>query len=497
MKTSFPVAPFLAVLLYFLSFDALAANIYKRYAAPPSVSVCTAEYKSGDSTCTSASVIDTTMCQGSGSMSGWRNIQSSGNGGNTLWYLGCVSGFNNSTCPTGGTRQQTTGDCACPSGQTVVNGACTALQVQDCPNRTDYKNSSGVCVPMTDCNLSVPNVGGNFFDVTTGTCKATTDVLICINKDSTGAGGEYSVSCPSLNECIKPGQICSNNQNEIQFQNDAKAGVIAAAKAKALQAANDAAQAKTEAATAKAAKDSASTASTQQASAAQAAAQAAAANGTSSSSAIQAATAAATAAARAASDAIAASNAAAQKAIADASEAIANARNNSLQSPNSYGGGQSSDLASQGRAAADKAKSASIGAVGGTSVDGTTPSGQSDMNCPDCAKETTLQTTNTKLGEIKNAFTKSETDYPGVPEGVPSYSESNTKLVNALKGHFTLPEIDPIEAECPVFERHIPFIEVDLTIDQFCTLEPLVRPYIEGAAVVMWSIMGLFIVLGA
>lgn len=385
----------------------------------------------------------------------------------------------------------------CPTGGTLNGTNCinyTPPIVQNCP-AGEYKNSSNVCVPITtDCNANMPT-GGNFFDVATQTCLSQSPLVLCIAQDSNGSGGNNSVYCPPLNDCVPPGQICSNNQASIDAKAATRVSEVAAAKAKADTAAAEAAQAKADKDTAKAAKDAAATASAAQSAAAQAAAQAAAAQGTTSTTAIQAAQAAAQAAQRQAADAIAAANAAAQGLIVDIQEAIAGDRQGQINAgQGSLGGNMAGDLGQQAEKAAEKAKAAAWGAQGGYAPDGQPSAGETGIpqqtDCPDCAKEGTLQ-------GIKNDLEKADNEYSGEPAGTATLEASNTKLVNALKGHFTLPNIAPIAADCPVFTQLIPFINVTLTIDQFCTMEPMIRPYIEGAVTVMYSIMGLFIVLGA
>jgi len=314
------------------------------------------------------------------------------------WYYGCVSG-SPSSCTGGKVTDINSGSCVCPAGQSEVNGVCKLPEPtysQDCP-KDQYRISSG-CVPIPDCNKN-SSTGGFFFDVTLAPpACARTDINICMSDINT-------IDCPALDhDCIKPGQICSNNQANIDYANSSQPVRNASAKTQSQSASSDAAARSSDAAASASAKQAAAQAAQQEAAAAAAAAQASAQAYPPPSPETQAAQQASAAAAAKAAASAAAAAAAAESAAAAQQLAQHAAADDSIITP-SYPGGRSENAA--GHASGDSLGSLQrlndtlAGIYTGPNGDGeggsgTGSDGSADMgSCPGCAKESTLA----KLGE--------------------------------------------------------------------------------------------------
>lgn len=358
----------------------------------------------------------TTMCSGTGSHYGytWGNCS----GTTDINYLYCSSGFNNSTCPTGATRQPDTGSCACPSGQTVINGVCSAPIVQDCP--TGQYKSNNVCIAAPDCNSGHPE-GGYYFAVSLGSCQSAVfdgSVLACSNS-------ARPVACPPYDDCIATGAICSDNLADANKFLQDKLDKTPIAKAETQAAKTEAEASKNDATAAAAAKAAAA----QAAQANNAAAQSAAQTGTAAAlqTAAQAAAEAATAAAKAA-------NSAQQKIIAEQKAAEAAAQDAKIPQNNDFPPGRAQNAADRARAAANTAKTASLDAISGNGTDGNTD----DMgNCPDCAKESTLESLKAGTANTLNAGTPGEFDDTQPTEAEATAKAAYTTKVNEIKGEIS------------------------------------------------------------
>lgn len=507
--------------IFFIVLAVLAGN----------VQAATYSYYSSPTAANSACVAANTTCGSNGS--GYSNQCSAsatnhaGGGlhyeytkaGTGLYYRGCYYGWA-TNCSITGQTYNSQGVCECPAGQIVQGSACAAPPVQDCPKDQYRATGGGACQAVPDCNASAP-VGGNFFNVSTLSCQTVSPAVVCIAKDSNGVGGGAGKWCPPIQDCISTGVLCTDNQANVDDANATRQAVIDANKAKADAAAAAAAQAKTDAAAAAAAKQAAADASAADAARQQAAAAAAAQAGTASAAAIKAAQAAAEAVARQAADAIAAANSAAQKAIADVQEAMAREADRVINNPGSPGApgvvgpNMSDDLGKQADEAAKKAKAAGIGAAGGYAPDGQPSAGDggpgTGKTCPDCAKEATLQKTNeaiTKLntdtnGKLDKLHDDLNTKDPGAmatigdKDSVRSFGDSTNLVINKFKSHMPIIQAGLGYADCPVFTRVIPFLNVELTIDQHCMMGPTIAPILQTAMTVVWSIMGYFIIFGA
>lgn len=289
----------------------------------------------------------------------------------SIHFYACTAGFK--ACPNTGETRNTSGVCVCPSGQTVVNGSCQVPVIQDCPTG-QYKLNS-VCTAVPDCNAGVPG-GGAYFAVALGSCQTAVfdgQVLGCSNSSR-------PVACPPYDDCIATGAICSDNQADAQKFLDDKLALTPASKATAAAAAAQAESAKNDATAAAAAKAAAAVAAQQNSTAAQSAA----ASGTP--EAINQAAAAAIEAAKAATKA---ANAAQQKSSSIGFASEADAQNGLIPSNNDFPPGRAQNAADRAQSAASKAVQASLDAIAGNGDTPGIPAEQS-FDCPDCAKESTL-----------------------------------------------------------------------------------------------------------
>ena len=116
------------------------------------------------------------------------------------------------------------------------------------------------------------------------------------------------------------------------------------------------------------------------------------------------------------------------------------------------------------------------------------------------AKDATLTQTNTKLDTINQTLSdtlKKDTSAMPALATAESFSSTNDRIKTAFSSHLTPIILSDVQAECPTWTRHIPFLNVDLTIDQFCTMESLIRPTIELVMMFVWLVMSATIILRA
>ena len=115
------------------------------------------------------------------------------------------------------------------------------------------------------------------------------------------------------------------------------------------------------------------------------------------------------------------------------------------------------------------------------------------------AKESTLTNTNTKLDILHTDLTtKDQTAIPtGIDAGVRTFHASTQLVFTALRSYFPTLSFSDFVGACPTFSQQIPFLNVTLTIDQFCTFEPYIRPVIHNVMLFLWPILGLIIILRA
>lgn len=121
---------------------------------------------------------------------------------------------------------------------------------------------------------------------------------------------------------------------------------------------------------------------------------------------------------------------------------------------------------------------------------------QSLVDVTALAKDATLNVTNTRLNEIKTALQPQTFSQPS--QAATRTFQQSTDLVKAA---FTakLPTVvfSDVVPDCPVFQAHIPFLDFDMVIDEFCTMDPLIRPILNIMSLFSFSLFGFFIILRA
>jgi hypothetical protein len=124
----------------------------------------------------------------------------------------------------------------------------------------------------------------------------------------------------------------------------------------------------------------------------------------------------------------------------------------------------------------------------------TTTQGQTDVSM--LAKDATLSQTNTKLDDVKTLLAKDTAAYTDAPT-TRTIADSLTLVFDKIKSKLPTVVFSDVEPDCPVFTKHIPFINVDLTIDQFCTMDDLIRPTLQAVSLFIYALMAFFIIMRA
>lgn len=407
-------------------------------------------------------------------------------------------------CPSGGTLSGT--NCinvpACTSPQvrqTVSPYSCTNPPIIACPSGQYAplgSSSTASCVAVPNCNSTSPT-DGKYFDINTVSCVTQTGATMCLTGVSV-AGGAIPVQnyyCPPVSDCLPVTQACSNNAINVQAASNARAAEIAAIKASA-----DAkkAQADTSAASAaasKIAKDNtkaaalaAQTAAKQNSDAVAAAVPAATPSQLASSSQVYSASVTdfMVASVKAANSLLAA--AAAQTAAGDAMT-----HTDSIPAENPGNGAVYNDMVSNdlSRAIVAAGDAASgLGSGTGTGQGASSGTCVATGTCTgDLAKEGTLN-------GIKDALAKDTVAYSATP-GVRTIGDSFGLVSAKFSSHLPSVVFSDVQPECPVFTRHIPFINVDLVIDQFCTLDQYIRPTLQAVSLFIYMLLAFLIILRA
>jgi hypothetical protein len=328
------------------------------------------------------------------------------------------------------------GACVCPDGQTWDGSSCNAPIVQDCP-KDQYRNGSNACVSAPDCNASATpeTTEFYFFNTSTGQCASGNGGPVCVSESTGDGAGLNIVSCQPLMDCIQVGQICSDNQANIDDAAATQPARNAAAKTDATASDDLAADSSADAAAAAAAKQAAATAAQQTKDAADSAAaqqQAIDPASQATADALATAAAAASAAAQAVQQSI---NSAAQSLAAATAAALAAAKNLAIES--STGGGLAENLAHDAAVAAGAAQGAAQGAIQGRALDGSpggSGSGDDMGNCPGCAKESTLENLMTGQGNAKGVAGDGFFDQSAVDTEETAVKAEFEALITSIRG---------------------------------------------------------------
>ncbi|AEG00735.1 hypothetical protein [Methylomonas methanica] len=322
------------------------------------------------------------------------------------------------SCPSGQTRNiPGDGLCSCPSGQVYENGVCVVPIVQNCPSG-QYRNFSNLCVAVPNCWTNNPQYEASFFDVESGSCMEYTGTIsICI-----GGNPKY---CAPLSDCQKSTDICSNNQVDIDANNARQAVVTPVKKTEATASAQTADNAKNDALAASSAKQAAAQAAQQNNEAAQSAAN--------SNPTMEALSAAATAATQAAAAAAQAANAAASAQTTQGYAAEAAAARDEITP--SYPPGRAENAAESAALAAGKAVADALKAIQGQAPDGN-GTGEDMGTCPECAKESTLQSFKAGDGESLTPGSSSQFDDSVVDSETTAAKTAYTDKVAQIKTQF-------------------------------------------------------------
>lgn len=449
------------LLLLVMAGNSSAGTFIKYYNSPADASAACQQEKA-DGTCVQNAIsISATICNSTAGTEYYRAPTI--NDLNSRYFKGCNTGFRQNCTITGQTRTETDGQCKCPAGKVVINDACQLPLVQDCPKGQYKSQDNPSCHLITeDCNANT-TTGGNFFELTSGTCKSGTGPMtICI--------GGHPKWCPPFNDCIATGEICSDNVIDVADMNTARPAKVDAAQDKADAAATEAAAAKADAAAAKAAKEAAASQAAADKAAADAVVQSQSGSAPSGPNYLIAVEAAAKASAAQAAAAIAAANAAAQQAIADAMDAIATARKGIIDTGyGTIGGNYAGDIAQEGDDAAKNGRGAAIGGQGGYPPSGqpNAGTGQETGNCTDCAKEATLQSLKAGTGDtvVKQTGNDHFNDQIPTDEATTAKAAYQAKFNEVKTGLRTLFNFTvSADAQLPSF--HFGTIKgVDLTVD--------------------------------
>lgn len=124
----------------------------------------------------------------------------------------------------------------------------------------------------------------------------------------------------------------------------------------------------------------------------------------------------------------------------------------------------------------------------------TTPAGQTDVSM--LAKDATLAQTNTKLDDVKTLLAKDTAAYTEAPT-TRTIAASLNLVIDKIKSKLPTVAFSDVDPDCPVFTKHIPFIDVDLTIDQFCTMDEFIRPTLQAVSLFLYALLAFFIIMRA
>lgn len=134
---------------------------------------------------------------------------------------------------------------------------------------------------------------------------------------------------------------------------------------------------------------------------------------------------------------------------------------------------------------------------------GTSPATDSNqtIDTSGLAQETTLQQTNTKLDQAVTTLTDIKAELEPVvfvPPGTPSartFQASTDLVIDSIKDHLPQAVYSDVVPECPVFSANIPFLNFEMVIDQFCTMDELIRPILNAISLFAYSLFGFFVIL--
>lgn len=101
----------------------------------------------------------------------------------------------------------------------------------------------------------------------------------------------------------------------------------------------------------------------------------------------------------------------------------------------------------------------------------------------------------TALAQVHSDLTSDGTSLPTL-DTVRDFSASTALVINKWQTEFVIPTFDFSGVSCPTWTQHIPFLDTDLTIDQWCTMDDT-RIEIQSIADVIWMFLGFLIVMSA
>jgi len=360
----------------------------------------------------------------------------------------------------------------------------TKVPLPTCPDGQYANSSTYTCGAIPLCNSSAP-LDGKYFDTVTASCvQSTVQSPICIPDNLT-----LHFFCPPTNDCYPAAKACSNDPTAVIAADSQKVTILANIKT----AADDkAAQAATAAASATAAsnnKASLSTAANSNQLSLKAISDSVASSASSTTASIAKALGAYSAALTASvSAASSAANSATSAAAAVAGSADIAAKAALIPSSNT---GNATALYSQigdqlaGTLAALNDAIAGLGAGSGAGTGTGAGTGETGL-----AKDATLQALSNKLNPDTAPFS-------ALPAGTRTIDESVNALLGKIKSKLPTVVYSDVSPACPVFSALIPYLNFTMKIDQFCTMDPTIRPILQTMSVFTYSLMAFFIIMGA
>jgi hypothetical protein len=112
------------------------------------------------------------------------------------------------------------------------------------------------------------------------------------------------------------------------------------------------------------------------------------------------------------------------------------------------------------------------------------------------ALDTTGLATEATLQEVNSKLEKDISPMPPIDDAE-TFEAATQRFIDAVVVKISLPEFDIPSSECPIYKEYVPFINLELKIDQHCQLESVVRPIIELTMLAFWSILAFTILLKA